>query len=218
MTMGNDPLPKDISKPDRIEGMMPVGGSDNPRESDESFRSLMQKNTALPKEGQTVKSPFDLARGASPLTTGPTIGSIQAQVVHTQTSLGDLANTLTTPNLKLKPSSKYLLRNKLSEASQQLRTVNAKVSKGEEQTEEEELPAGTGPIQKLLSYVSTGQASLAAAQQHIQKLAEDGENLSPAELLLVQVKLNKAQQLIEYSSVLVSKAVDDMKQLFNIQL
>jgi hypothetical protein len=210
-------LPKDIAKPERIEGMMPVGGSDQPRESGTPFKALMKgpMETGAPP----ATSPFELAKaGAAPLAAGPTLATIQAQVVHAQSSLGDLSNLLSTPHLKIKPSTKYLLGSKLGDAAQQLRTVNAKVGGNPAEEQQQDLLTGMGPIQKFLGYVSAGQASLAAARKKIQDLSERSDSLNPAEMLLVQIKLNKAQQLLDYSSVLLSKAVDDMKMLFNVQL
>lgn len=209
-------LPKDISKPDRIEGMMPTGGADQPREGGASFKALMKGPMEAPPP---AASPFELAKaGAAPLAAGPTMATIQSQVVHAQASLGDLSNLLSTPHLKIKPSTKYLLGSKLSDASQQLCTVNAKVGGNPAEAEPQELLGGMGPIQKFLGYVSSGQAALASARKKIQELSERADSLNPAEMLLVQIKLNKAQQLIDYSSVLLSKAVDDMKMLFNVQL
>ncbi len=217
-TGGSNPLPKDIVKPERIEGMMPVGGSDQPREASTPFKSLMKGGEAA-KPGTNVNSPFDLARaGAQPLAAGPTLATIQTQVVHAQSTLGDLSNMLSTQNLKLKPSTKYLLGSKLSDASQQLRTVNAKVGGDPVEAEDPEQKSGLGPVQKFLAYVDAGQASLAAAKQKIQDLSAQGDSMNPAELLLVQVKLNHAQQLLDYTSVLLSKAIDDIKMLFNVQL
>jgi len=42
--------------------------------------------------------------------------------------------------------------------------------------------------------------------------------MNPGDILLIQVKLAKAKQELEYSSVLLSTAVRDIKTLFNIQL
>lgn len=210
-------FPKDIAKPERIEGMMPVGGSDQPRESGTPFKAFMKgpMETGTPP----ATSPFELAKAsAAPLAAGPTMATIHAQVIHAQSSLGDLSNLLSTPHLKIKPSTKYLLGSKLSDATQQLHTVNAKVGGNPVEQEPQSVSTGMGPIQKFLGYVSTGQSSLAAARKKIQDLSERADSLNPAELLLVQIKLNKAQQLIDYSSVLLSKAVDDMKMLFNVQL
>jgi hypothetical protein len=215
---GGPLLPKDITNPERVEPMMPVGASDNPREAG-TFQSIMQKQAGVQAKPGQVASPFDLSRGGVPqLATGPNLATVQAQMLHAQTTLGDINNMLSTPNLKVKPSSKYLLRNKLSEAAQQMRTVNAKVGGDQADEEESDLPAGSGPVKKFLAYVGGSQAALANAQQRLQSLAAQGDQLNPAEFLFVQIKLNKAQQLLDYSSVLLSKAIDDMKMMFNVQL
>ncbi len=215
---GGPLLPKDISSAEGVERMMPVGSSDNPREAG-AFQPLLQKQAEQTgKPGQFV-SPFELARGTPQLATGPTLASIQTQALHAQTTLADINNMLQTQGLKVKPSSKYLLRNKLSDASQQFHTVNAKVGgQPQEEKETQELPAGHGPIQQLLAYVGGSQVALASTQKKIQELSEKQGELNPAEMLFVQIKLNKAQQLLDYSSVLLAKAIDAMKMLFSIQL
>jgi len=73
-------------------------------------------------------------------------------------------------------------------------------------------------LQRFLSLISDGQNQLEAAQEQLASLQKRGESLSPGDMLLVQIKLNKAQQEIEYSSLLLSKAIDDMKMMMNIQL
>ncbi|MBS3904025.1 MAG: hypothetical protein KGZ39_01710 [Simkania sp.] len=212
-TGGNNPLPKDIARPEKVESLQPVGGSDQPSTS---FQSLMKGDQSAVK-GPAVNSPFDLARtGTQSLSAVPSLATIQTQMVHAQTTLGDLNNMLSTQGLKVKPSTKYLLGSKLGDATQQLRTVNAKV--GGEPVTTPEPSDSVGPVQKFLGYISAGQANLAAAQKKVGELSQQGDHMNPAEFLLVQVKLNKAQQLLDYSSVLLSKAVDDMKTLFNVQL
>lgn len=215
---GGPLLPKDITNPASVEKMMPVGSSDNPREAG-TFQNLLQKQTGqTAKPAQFVNSPFQLASGIPQLATGPNLATINAQVLHAQTTIGDINNMLSTPNLKVKPSSKYILRNKLSQASQELRTVNSKVGGEQAKQEEQDLPAGSGVIQKFLSYVGGSQVALANTQKEIQGLSESGETLEPAKLLFVQIKLSKAQQLLDYSAILLAKAVEDMKQLFSVQL
>nr|NGX26748.1 hypothetical protein [Chlamydiota bacterium] len=79
-------------------------------------------------------------------------------------------------------------------------------------------PKGSGPLQKFLGLVTDGQNQLEAAKQKLTDLSAKGEDLRPAEMLMIQIKLNKAQQELEYSSLLLGKAVDDLKMMMNIQL
>ncbi len=46
-----------------------------------------------------------------------------------------------------------------------------------------------------------------SAQQQLQNLKDKGKSINPGDFLLVQVKMNKAQQEIEFTSVLLSNAV-----------
>ncbi len=50
------------------------------------------------------------------------------------------------------------------------------------------------------------------------QISAKGEQMSPSDMLMVQIKLNKAQQELEYSSLLLGKAIDDLKMMMNIQL
>jgi hypothetical protein len=69
-----------------------------------------------------------------------------------------------------------------------------------------------------MSLINDGSSQIAGAKQKLADFAHSNGTLNPAELLLVQVKINQAQQQIEFSSMLLSKAVDDFKQLMNIQI
>lgn len=182
------------------------------------FSSFMQEGGPNPlteqaKPGQI--SPFDLARGNVPAA-GPTLQTIEQQAKVAQTTLGDVSNQLNTPKLKLKQSTKYLLKNKLGSAKGHIASASAKL--GAPAVPEKEASSIGGPLGKFVSLVTDGQNQLEAAQQHLTMLSAKGSQMSPADMLLVQIKLNKAQQELEYSSMLLSKAVDDIKMLINIQL
>jgi hypothetical protein len=209
--------PEDVFGTDRIEHTVPVGGDQKkiltPQES--TFQSFMEEApTGKPGQAAPLASPFDLPQHSTALPATPTIDSLLSQTKSAQTTLGDISSQFNTPNLKLKQSSKYLLRNKLTDANAHLQTANSKLGA---ETPEESSPLA-GPFGKFIGYVTDGQNRLQSAQQQLQSLKDKGDQLSPADMLLVQVKLNMAQQELEYSSVVLSKAVDDIKMLFNVQL
>ncbi len=215
MTTSGTPNPEDIPRANIVG---PIGQEQKQIPPNLSaFQSYMQQTEPNPMLSPNVgqMSPFDLAHGQVP-PAGPTITTLIAQTNTAQGSLGDLSNQLNTPNLKVKPSTKYILKNKLTSANAHIHSASAKV--GAKEVEAQKVPDGAGPIQKYLALVTDGQNQLQAAQDQLSGLAAKGENLSPADMLLVQIKLNKAQQEIEYSSILLSKAVDDMKMLMNVQL
>ncbi len=217
MTSKGTPAPEDVT---RSQAPSPISEKDSSKlpEGTRSFQSYMQTDETSPTLGAGKPmqlSPFDLAHGQV-LAAGPTFETIQAQAKSAQLSLGDVSTQLNTPNLKLRQSSKYLLKNKLGSANTLIRSAGSKL--GVPELPPKEVAPSAGPIQRFLALITDGQGQLEAAQSQLQALQSRGESLSPGDMLLVQIKLNKAQQEIEYSSLLLSKAVDDMKMMMNIQL
>ncbi len=207
------------SRPDDVSRLDPTKRvGDEQKQSptpSESFGSYMEKANQ-PSSKSVGVSPFELAKGSQPLAVGPTFDNLLAQVKASQSMLGDMNTQLQTPNLKLKQSQRYLLRNKLSDANSYLRAANSKM--GSQTPEESNQPSKGGVIGKFLDYISEGQSNLSTAQKQLMSLKAKGDSLNPADFLSIQLKLAHAQQEIEYASIMLSKAVDDMKTLFNIQL
>jgi hypothetical protein len=192
---------------------MEEGEEKAPSVKGQPFESYMEEAGKGP--GAKGVSPLDLAQSNYP-TSSPTMSSVLAQVNSAQSTLGDVHTHLTNKNLKLTNAQKYVLRNKLSDSNGEIRSAAAKA--GVDLKPIPHVPANLGPIAKLLSYVTDGQNELASAQANIQSLNDSGKSLSPAKMLFIQVKLNRAQTLLEYSSVLLSKGLDALKTLFNTQM
>jgi hypothetical protein len=207
----------------RVGPTPPIGeeGGKTQIPTSESFKSFMQTPGGMPATGTgktPLVTPFDLAQQSGPkLAAGPTMQTLLTQAAQAQVTLGDISTQLNTPKLSLKQSQKYLLKNKLTSANAHLRSANSKLGI-DPLPAEPETPSDGGPIGKFLGYVTDGQNQLQAAQGQLQELNKNGSNVNPADLLLVQIKLNKAQQELEYSSILLSNAVSDIKMLFGIQL
>jgi hypothetical protein len=221
MTIKSSPLPNDTDSPDRIQSTKPIGPGEKQLApavtTGQPFASYMQTEGAGPAAAKPAGqvSPFDLAHGQA-LTQTPNINTLLAQVNSAQSGLGDIVNQLNTPNLKLKQSSKYILKNKLSDAESHLRATNTKL--GGKEIPPPQMEPGAGPIQKLIAYAANGQNNLQEAERVLKELQAKGDQLNPGDMLQIQIKLNQAQLEIQYSSVLLSTAVEDMKTLFNITL
>jgi hypothetical protein len=157
---------------------------------------------------------MDVAKG--PATTGtPTFQSIQAQTKTAQDTLGDVAQKLNDPNLKLKRSQSLLVRQKLTDAQSHIRAAGAKLGVDAPPFK---MPAGASGIGKFLAWVNDGQDQMLAAQKKLSQLGANGQEINPADMLSIQVKMGLAQQEIEYTSTLLSKVIDTIKQTINIQL
>ncbi len=204
-----------VPKIERVEATPAIEGSDELNVSGKPFSNYMQPESTTPQPQGSSLSPMELSKQSLSPAAPPTLESISAQMQTSSSSLGDLQNKLNTPNLKLKPSQKYLLRNKLQEANSQIRTVAEK--SGVEVGDPVNTLSRNNPIGKFLALITDGQTQLESAQTMLKQRAKQGP-MNPADLLMMQFKLSKAQQEIEYSSVLLSKAVDDIKVIFNIQI
>jgi hypothetical protein len=212
--------PDDVSKLDPIRRVGEEQKSSGTPTPGKGFESYMEKaGEQMSAQGggkSTAVSPFDLAQAQAPLNTGPTFDSLLGQVKASQVMLGDMNNDLNTKNLKLKQSQRYLLRSKMTNANGYLKAANTKM--GAKDAVKPTPSTRGGIIGKFLDYVSEGQSNLSAAQQQLINLKGKGDTLKPADFLAIQLKLAHAQQEIEYASIMLSKTVDDMKTLMNIQL
>jgi hypothetical protein len=216
----NDGVPDKIPNLDVSKVSQPVDEDTLQKPPGGAFQDYMNR-PSQPLEATPTQAPgttpYDLAKGQQAPMGTPTLDSINDQTTAASGTLNTLDDQLNTKNLKLKQSQKYLLRNKLSEANSHIRTAATKAGVDVQQD-----PPATGvkqnPIRRYLDYVSDSQNQLAAVQNKIKEISTNGGSLSPGDMLMIQVKLNKAQQALDYSSVLLGKAVDDIKMLFNVQI
>jgi hypothetical protein len=214
-------LPDDVEDPGRVfpSEAVGAGGKESLKVPTQPFSSFMQQGGTSPMANagkSPMISPFALMQGQTPVAGAPSLASLLTQVNNAQSTLGDLNTQLNTPNLKLKASTKYLVKSKLTDANDNLRTFNAKI--GAQIPPEPDPSQFKGPLGKFFGYLQDGQAQMEQAKLQLQSLKDKGENISPGDFLLVQLKINKAQQLLEFSSVLLSNAVSGMKQMMQIQL
>ena len=144
---------------------------------------------AFPAQGPAAITPSSFASQ----TAGPSFNSLIAQVATSQDSLTNVRNLLNTKGLQFRRSQQHLLRNKLSDTSTYLRAANTRMG-----VETPPMPsqAGSRPIERFLSYVTDGENQLSAAQDKIMDMQQHGDQMRPADFLLVQVKLSQAQQEI----------------------
>lgn len=185
-----------------------------------TFESYMQGAPAGGRGGQPMTMQ---TAGAGPVQTtlinqqvaNPTYSTLLAQAKTAQDSLGTVQDQLNTPNLKLKRSQAHLLKNKLQDANENLRAGAARLGV---ETEPAETANTASPVGRFLAYIGNGQDQLLAIQQKLKKLATSNQQINPADMMLVQIKMNQAQQEIEYSSTLLGKVIDSLKQILNTQL
>ncbi|MEM8727949.1 MAG: hypothetical protein AAGE99_04490 [Chlamydiota bacterium] len=214
-----DGIPEEISSATNIDPTKSIRfGNGEQSNRSRSFDTFMRETGPQgPDAKMEGPSPFDLvAQGKVADATGPTYESVLGQMNSTASVLGDLQNQLSDKNLNLRQSQKYLLRNKLANVHQNIKTVAQKT--GTDTGLSVPQFNHKNPVNKFLGLLADSQNQLSNAQTKIKGFNSDGISMNPGDLLSVQLKLAKAQQELEYCSVLLTTVVSDIKTLFNIQL
>lgn len=208
MTSPTNPL-----RPDQIEPLKTIQPSQAIEEgAGGNFADMMQNTTTKAPQTTQAPTPMSILPGVNPVS-GPSYDTMQSQLKLASNNIQDMQAQMQTPGLKLRPQDNYALVNHMTQASDSLRSANNKIG-----VDPGPMPSsGDGPFSKFMSLITDGSKQIASAQNKLNDIASS-PNINPGEMLMVQVKINQAQQQIEFSSVLLSKAVDDFKQLMNIQI
>jgi len=225
--MTNPILPGDIDRPDKIEATKHIGDDQKEFSSTgQSFSSFMQKepssSSQTPSVKQVATSPFDLAASSAGLPPGstPTMDSIHHQIQTMEGSFTSAKEKLSYPDLKLRQSEKQLLKDKLGNVNTSLQSVGAKlgIPPITPTPVSAESLATKGPIAQYIGYLEDGNNQLYSIKNSLAAIQAKGETLNPADFLLVQLKVNRAQQEIDFTSALLGKAIEATKSLMNINL
>ena len=222
MTNPADRIPESVNPRKGIETETPASKPST------AFESYMQETPAnTPPAGfggvggtaqtnaMAGPTPMGLTTPTNVQTGTPTMNTLQAQAATMQDSLGTVGDQLKTPNLKLKRSQNHLLKTKLQDSNEYLRSAGSKLGV---ETTPGKIPAGLAPPVRFLAMLGDGQDQLMAVQNKIKSLSESEGGISPTDMMYLQVKMGQAQQEIEYSSTLLGKIIQAMTQLLQTQL
>lgn len=162
------------------------------------------------------------AEGISPLevnpgklsASSPTVEGLISQIDNTQGQMKKVEQSLNFAQLKLKKAQERLVDDKLQAASSDIQGAAKAAGAPLVPTTIEN---GMPPVAKFLSYVGDSQNQLTEVKSTLSSMAKKGP-MNPADMLLIQVKLAQAQQEVEFSSALLSKVVESIKQTLNIQI
>jgi len=202
--------------PDPIDPNSDIQGKPSVQPDRSGFQKHMRPNANPAQTSSPAQAtPMDLAKKPGPSST-PTVASLTSQANSIDANFKTLSTQLQSlPSNKLKKQHETLLDEKLRQANKHIQSAAEKMG----------LPPGKvpsdlakmGPIKRFLGYVTNGQKQILEAKKKLETLKTE-KQLNPSDLILVQIKLSQAQQELEYSSILVAKVVDMLKQLMNIQI
>lgn len=169
--------------------------SERPSPMDE-IRELNQKTTALARA-----TPRELSRQAD---------DVIAQIETLKTKLS-------TPDLELKSSMQTVLKNKLSHIDENLKAAMEKAGL-EYVPPDQKTKTLMNPIERFLGLLTHSQEKLETLSGDIKIMADQPNGLSPADMLLIQIKVGQMMQGVELATASLNKALESIKTIMNIQV
>ena len=162
----------------------------------DEVRNLNQKTTEL-----TRATPLELSRQAD---------DVIAQI-------DTLKHKLETPDLTIKDSMQTVLKTKLDHIDESLKTALSKANLEYTPAEVQKAKL-TNPIERFLGLLTHGQEQLQTLTKDIQFMADKPNGYTPADMLLIQVKVTHVQQEIELFTSMLNKALESTKTIMNVQV
>lgn len=148
-----------------------------------------------------------------------TYASLVSQTQEALTQMEQVKKILQSPDVKVKQSMQQLLNNKLSHIDDNLKIALSKAGV--------EFPAldavtnaraTTNPIERFLGFVTDGQTQLQNLGHELRVMSLNKHELSPVNMLAIQVKVGQIQQELELFTTMLSKALESIKTVMNIQV
>jgi len=130
-------------------------------------------------------------------------------------TIAQAKETLSNPNIQLKDSVQNLMKNKLSNIDDNVKIALSKVGA---EYEPKETSRVLNPAKRLLGMLSYSQQSLQAIGTKIESMAASGEGISPGQMLSVQIKMHTVAQEMEFFTSLLSKSIESVKTVMNVQV
>lgn len=144
---------------------------------------------------------------------------VQAQEASKQ--IETIKEKLASPDLEIRAPVQRLLNRKLTHIDESLRIALDKA--GLEYTEIKNATTTTAsgainPVEKLLGFLSHGQSQLDSLSSEIADLQGPTKEMTPANMLAIQIKVNYVQQELELFTNLLNKSLESTKTLMNVQV
>lgn len=174
-----------------------------------SKKSVASKSNSLMDEVSKLNKNVSSISNLSPENIKTQANNVIAQLENVKTQLSQ-AQT------EIKPSYQTLLRNRLSHIDDNLKIALNKA--GVEYTPAPASATGSAnPIQRFLGFVTNSQHQLENLNGVIDQFNVTGQ-ITPANMLAIQMKMTYIQQQIELFTSLLNKALESTKTIMNVQV
>lgn len=168
---------------------------------------------------KTENTIFDEVRQLNPHSnfmtrTSPT--ELASQTDNVVAQIDVLKDKLETPNLEIKGSVQTVLRSKLNHIDENLKVALDKA--GLDYVAPEAPKSLAKPIERFLGMLTHSQGQLETLAEDVRTYASKEKELSPANMLLIQLKVSYIQSEIELFTSMLNKALESTKTIMNVQV
>lgn len=191
----------------------------------ERFDTAMQpeeKQAQAPAQDPSRTSLMDTVRDLSLNThklSQATNATLVSQTQEAITQIDKIKKSLNDPNASVKKSAQQLLNSKLEHIDESLKVALSKAGIEYVPSAEAAKPSGRiNPVERFLSFLTDGQSQLMKLGDELKTMHTKGADVSPVNMLAIQVKVGMIQQELELFSTLLSKGLDSVKTIMNIQV
>jgi len=140
-----------------------------------------------------------------------------AQADEVINQIETIKTKLKTPNLELQPTTQTLLQNKLSHIDENLRVALNKA--GLEYHPSTHLDNKTvNPIERFFGFLTNGQSQLASLSNEVNQMHLNNKEITPANMLRIQMKVGYITQEVEFFTAVLNKALESTKTIMNVQV
>ncbi len=166
------------------------------------------ESTLFDEVRELNKRPEHITRSSS--------GELASQTDDAIAQIDILKNKLETPNLEIKGSVQTILRNKLNHIDENLKVALDKA--GLDYVPPEKPNSLAKPIERFLGLLTHAQSQLETLGEDVRTMAMKDKQLSPASMLLIQLKVSYIQQEMELFTSMLNKALESTKTIMNVQV
>lgn len=169
-------------------------------------------------ESSKVKSPIEELRDISSSkikTTRVTPPELIAQTQEAINKMEDIKGTLKTPDAQVKESLVPLLDGKLTHVNE---GIQAALSRTGSEYKAPVVASTENPVLRFLGFLTDGQYKLQTLAQDVERMHLKKDDINPAALLAIQIKVGYITQELEFFSSLLNKALESTKTIMNVQV
>lgn len=188
----------------------------------EHFDSLMKQDVVVaPPDDASKKASFidqirDLDKKVNDVSQASpdTILQKSRQVIA---QIEEVKQKLAQPNVELKGSVQNLLHNKLSHIDESLKVALNRAG-SEYAAPAVSTPTSQNPVERFLGFLTHGQNQLQKLSDEVNKMHLNKTEISPANMLAIQIKVGYVQQEMEFFTAVLNKALESTKTIMNVQV